>query len=152
MSQKSRLTSRQMDELRDAFNLFDTDHSGTISSDELKQVLIALNYKPTAQLLRKIMKQIDTDGNGVIEFNEFVRVMGDVYERQFTNEEMRRAFQCFDTDGSGFITANELRGVLKKLNLNITEERISEVMREVDDDADGKISFEEFCKMLQHSV
>lgn len=51
-------------ELRDAFDLFDRDKSGAISAAELKQVLIALNFQPTDSLLRKIMKEMDTDGNG----------------------------------------------------------------------------------------
>jgi calmodulin len=51
-------------ELRDAFDLFDRDKSGAISSSELKQVLIALNFTPTDSLLRKVMKEMDTDGNG----------------------------------------------------------------------------------------
>ncbi|CAF4673467.1 unnamed protein product, partial [Rotaria magnacalcarata] len=50
--------------LRDAFDLFDRDQSGAISSSELKQILIALNFHPTDSLLRKIMKEMDTDGNG----------------------------------------------------------------------------------------
>ncbi|CAF1222029.1 unnamed protein product, partial [Didymodactylos carnosus] len=137
-------------QLQDAFNLFDTDKSRTISSTELKQVLVALNFKPTEQLIRKIMKEMDTDGDGVIEFDEFVRVMGGVYERKFSNDEMRRAFQCFDTDHSGFITPNELREVLRKLNHNVTEARISEIMREIDSDLDGKINYEEFCQMMHH--
>lgn len=37
----------------------------------------------------------------VVEFDEFVRVMANVYQRDFTDEEMRRAFQCFDADNSG---------------------------------------------------
>jgi len=51
-------------ELRDAFDLFDRDKSGAISSPELKQVLIALNFNPTENLLRKVMKEMDMDGNG----------------------------------------------------------------------------------------
>jgi calmodulin len=49
-------------ELRDAFNLFDRDQSGSISLSELKQVLIALNFKPTDSLVRKVMKEMDADG------------------------------------------------------------------------------------------
>ncbi len=49
-------------ELRDAFNLFDRDRSGSISLSELKQVLIALHFEPTDSLLRRVMKEMDTDG------------------------------------------------------------------------------------------
>lgn len=91
--------------------------------------------------------------------------MAHVYERKFTDDEMQRAFKCFDTDKSGiykkiisfknifvcigFITVNELREVLSRLNHNVSERRISEVLREIDTDHDGKISYEEFVQMLQ---
>lgn len=87
----------------------------------------------------------------LVEFNEFVRVMGSVYARKLTDEEMRRAFRCFDKDGSGFITKDELRDVLRQLNQNITDQRISEVLNAIDDNQDGKISYEEFVAMLQEA-
>ncbi len=37
----------------------------------------------------------------IVEFDEFAKVMGSVYERKFSDDEMRRAFKCFDTDDSG---------------------------------------------------
>lgn len=49
-------------ELRDAFNMFDRDKSGAISLAELKEILRALNFNPTDALLRKVMKEMDTDG------------------------------------------------------------------------------------------
>jgi hypothetical protein len=72
------------------------------------------------------MKEMDTDGNGsgkfhlfiyirysqvyfLVEFDEFVKVMGSVYERKYTDEEMRRAFKCFDTDNSGKRIGKEKR-------------------------------------------
>jgi len=102
----------------------------------------------------------------LVEFDEFVKVMGSVYERKFTDDEMRRAFKCFDTDNSGkkifienyfsllfiligYITINELREVLSRLNHNVSEHRLSEVLREIDTDCDGKISYKEFVHMLQ---
>lgn len=84
-----------------------------------------------------------------MEFDEFVRVMGNVYQRDFTNEEMRRAFQCFDADSSGFITIQELQEVLKRLNHPTSEDQLREVMQRVDTDHDGKISFEEFVRIVQ---
>jgi Ca2+-binding EF-hand superfamily protein len=60
-------------ELRNAFDLFDRDKSGAISLSELKQVLIALNFNPTDSLLRKVMKQMDTDKNGSGKFEFCIR-------------------------------------------------------------------------------
>ncbi|UJR15399.1 hypothetical protein I4U23_002346 [Adineta vaga] len=97
----NKLTNHQMKELRDAFDMFDRDHSGSISSSELKQLLQALNFKTNESLIRKVMKEMDADGNGTIEFNEFVKVMSSVYTRKLNDDEMRRAFKCFDKDDSG---------------------------------------------------
>ncbi|CAF0996468.1 unnamed protein product [Adineta ricciae] len=107
----SKLTNQQMKELREAFDLFDRDHSGSISSGELKQLLLALNFKPSEALLRKVMREMDTDGNGTIEFNEFVKAMTGIYSRVLTDEEMHRAFRCFDKDDSG-----KLRVSLREMN------------------------------------
>ncbi|CAF1374678.1 unnamed protein product [Rotaria sp. Silwood1] len=148
---QTKLSSHQIQELHDAFNLFDRDKSGTISSSEIKQILIALNFKPTDSLLRKVMKEMDSNGNGTIEFEEFVKVMGSIYERKFTEDEMRRAFTCFDTDQSGYITIDELRQVLHQLNQNISEQRIVDALNQIDIDHDGKISFEEFVQLF-HEV
>ncbi|CAF3162949.1 unnamed protein product [Rotaria sp. Silwood2] len=146
---KGILSNRQMKELHDAFDLFDRDRSGTISLSELKQVLIALNFNPTDTLVRKVMKEMDIDGNGSVEFDEFVKIMKNVYERKFTEDEMRRAFKCFDIDNSGYITADELHEVLRRLNRDVSERRISEVLKSVDMDHDGKISYEEFVHIVQ---
>ncbi|CAF1330997.1 unnamed protein product [Rotaria sp. Silwood1] len=140
-----------MKDLHDAFDLFDRDRSGTISLSELKQILVALNFNPTDSLVRKVMKEMDIDGNGSVEFDEFVKVMKNVYERKFTDDEMRRAFKCFDMDNSGYITASELHEVLRRLNRDVSERRINEVLREVDTDHDGKISYEEFVRIIQQT-
>ncbi|CAF0764636.1 unnamed protein product [Rotaria sordida] len=145
------LSNRQMKDLRDAFDLFDRDKSGTISLSELEQVLIALNFKPTDSLVRKVMKEMDIDGNGSVEFDEFVKVMKNVYERKFTDDEMRRVFKCFDIDGSGYVTADELHEILKRLNRDISKNQIREVINEVDMDHDGKISYEEFVHIIQQT-
>ena len=55
-----------------------------------------------------------------------------------------------DLSRLGYITVNELREVLGRLNHNVTEYRINEVLGEIDTDHDGKISFDEFARMLKH--
>ena len=92
--------------------------------------------------------------------------MGSIYERKFTDDEMHRAFKCFDTDNSGthyscfssvtlwnlnlgFITAHELREVFRRLDHQISDQQITTVLRDVDTDRDGKISYDEFVHLLQ---
>ena len=89
---------------------------------------------------------VDTNGDGEIDFDEFLALMrlrmgesGDDAEKH-----LRDVFDMFDADGSGCIDRNEMRALMKKLAQDLTEEEITQIMEEVDQDGDGEISFDEF--------
>ena len=65
----------QMQELREAFDLFDTDGSGTIDTKELQVALRALGFDSKKEKVRKMIADIDLDGSGTIDFEEFVEMM-----------------------------------------------------------------------------
>ena len=62
-------------EFQEAFNLFDKDGDGTITIDELATVMKSLGQKPTLQELEDMIKEVDNDGNGEIDFQEFLDLM-----------------------------------------------------------------------------
>ena len=62
-------------ELREAFNVFDKDGNGTISEDELRQVMHNLGEKLTDEDIKAMMREADTDGDGEVNFEEFVQMM-----------------------------------------------------------------------------
>ena len=72
---KPGLTEEQVEEIREAFNLFDTDHSGSIDYRELKAAMRALGFEVKKEELRKMITDIDADGSGQIEFPEFLEMM-----------------------------------------------------------------------------
>jgi Ca2+-binding EF-hand superfamily protein len=69
------LTPEQKQEIREAFDLFDTDGSGTIDSKELKVAMRALGFEPKKEEIKKMIADIDKDGSGTIDFNEFLELM-----------------------------------------------------------------------------
>ena len=69
------LTDDQKQEIREAFDLFDTDGSGTIDAKELKVAMRALGFEPSKEEIRKLISQIDVDGSGTVDFNEFLVMM-----------------------------------------------------------------------------
>jgi hypothetical protein len=69
------LSHHQLEDLRSAFSLFDKDASGSIDIDELRACLRTLGRYPTPVELEVLMQQMDSDGNGTIEFGEFVAAM-----------------------------------------------------------------------------
>ena len=61
------LTEDQKQEIREAFDLFDTDGSGTIDAKELKVAMRALGFEPSKEAIRKLISQIDKDGSGTVD-------------------------------------------------------------------------------------
>ena len=69
------MTEEQKQEIREAFDLFDTDGSGTIDAKELKVAMRALGFEPKKEEIKKMIQDIDKDGSGTIDFNEFLEMM-----------------------------------------------------------------------------
>jgi Ca2+-binding EF-hand superfamily protein len=90
----------------------------------------------------------DKDGNGTIDFSEFIEMMPRQEKDDNAEEEMLEAFQVFDTDGNGSITADELRQIFMNLGEKLTDEEITDMIKEADIDGDGEINYQEFVKMM----
>jgi len=143
-----KLTPEQLAEFREAFSVFDKDGDGTISEKELGTVMRALGLNPTDDELTQMVKEVDIDGNGEVDFEEFCTMMVRRMEDTDGDEEILEAFQVIDRDGDGFITESDLKDLLANLGDKVTEEEISDMIKEVDLDGDGKISFVEFLAMF----
>ena len=71
---KGELTEEQKQEIREAFDLFDTDGSGTIDAKELKVAMRALGFEPKKEEIQKMISDVDDDGSGTIEYEDHVRL------------------------------------------------------------------------------
>ncbi|CAF2750824.1 unnamed protein product [Rotaria sp. Silwood2] len=160
-----KLNSNQLQELRQAFDLFDTDSSGSISINELKQVLHALGVSLSEQEIRQMFSAIDADKNGLlldeinndfidfyigrIEFDEFAEIVADTYFKKFSRAEILEAFRRFDHNHDGFIEADELKIILDQLGRHFSNEEIRRMIAQIDRDGNGKISIEEFAALVE---
>ena len=145
------LTEEQIAEFKEAFSLFDKDGDGTITTKELGTVMRSLGQNPTEAELQDMVNEVDADGNGTIDFPEFLTMMARKMKDTDSEEELKEAFKVFDKDGNGFISASELRHVMTNLGEKLTDEEVDEMIREADVDGDGQINYEEFVKMMMSS-
>ncbi|KAJ9682353.1 hypothetical protein PVL29_018299 [Vitis rotundifolia] len=142
------LTAEQIAEFQEAFCLFDKDGDGCITLDELATVIKSLEHSTTKEELQTMMDEIDVDGNGTIEFGEFLNLMARKMKESEAEEELKEAFKVFDKDQDGYISANELRNVMFNLGEALTDEEAEQMIREADFDGDGKVNYEEFVRMM----
>ncbi|PAA62089.1 hypothetical protein BOX15_Mlig018223g1 [Macrostomum lignano] len=142
------LTEEQIEEFREAFSLFDKDGDGTITNKELASVMRALGQNPSQEELKEMIKEVDQDGSGSIEFDEFLEMMKKQMNSADSEEEVRRAFRLFDADGDGFLSATELHQVMQNLGERLTMEEVEAMIGEADTDRDGQVSFSEFAKIM----
>merc|ERR1719269_380689 len=94
------LTEEQLDEIREAFSLFDSDASGMIDIRELKAAMRALGFEVKNEELKKMVTDVDNDGNGTIEFTEFLGMMTAKMGEKDTREDIEKVFKLFDDDSS----------------------------------------------------
>ena len=108
----SHLTEEELAEFREIFNLVDLDKGGTISKDELKTLMTTLGLRPTQEELNAMVDEIDSDGNGEIDFDEFVTVMSRKVNTSYTPAQVKAAFKVFEKEApSGFVTMAALETV-----------------------------------------
>ncbi|PKI44789.1 calmodulin-like protein 8 [Punica granatum] len=147
-SKEDVLTKAQIKEFREVFYLLDKDGDGCITVEELATALRSLEQNPTEEELRNMIGEVDVDGNGTIEFGEFVDLMARKMKECEAEEELKEAFKVFDKDQDGYISPHELRRVMLNLGEKLTYEEAEQMVREADLDGDGQIDYEEFVRMM----
>merc|ERR1712162_32542 len=116
------LTDDQLDEIREAFSLFDADASGMIDVRELKAAMRALGFEVKNEELKKMVTDVDNDGNGTIEFAEFLAMMTGKMGEKDTREDIGE---------------------------NIDDEELQDMINQADRDGDGEINIDEFYRIMK---
>ncbi|KAF9599934.1 hypothetical protein IFM89_001969 [Coptis chinensis] len=139
-----------IEEMKRVFDTFDANKDGKISKEEYRSVLRALGKQNVETEVTKAFKVADSDGDGFIDFKEFM----DVHEKGggVKPVDIKNAFKTFDLDGNGKISAEELLEVLKRLGDRCSLETCKKMVRAVDADGNGLIDMDEFMKMMTQTM
>jgi Ca2+-binding EF-hand superfamily protein len=163
-------TRDEIDVFIKAFRQFDLDGNGCIDADELTTALKYMGMKATPQVAQEIIKAVDKDGSGTVEWPEYLEIMRtfypekrrqfirDFYEPakkfpEFTKDEINvfvQTFRRFDLDGSNSIDANELGIALKFMGMGSSPKIVQQIIDEVDADKSGEIEWPEFLVIMRN--
>jgi calcium-dependent protein kinase len=148
----------QVHEAIKLFNKIDKNGDGQISREELYKGLenfLKLSGKELKEKVDTIFNNIDTDHNGYIEYEEFLRAAVDK-EYFLSDNFLRFAFDYFDRDKNGEISYNEIKQLFYQNDKNKhnteAQNQLMKNFEEMDINGDGVLSFEEFAKMTKRLV
>ena len=140
------ITGQDTKELRELFKSLDENGDGKLSIEEMKNGFSHMSHVINPdEYIEKIMKDVDTDGNGYIDYNEFLKATLDEQEL-YSKQNLKATFDIFDLDHSGKISSTELQQMfcLGTVQGNMWDEMV----RQADENADGEIDFNEFCHFV----
>ncbi|XP_008056126.1 troponin C, skeletal muscle [Carlito syrichta] len=142
---RSYLSEEMIAEFKAAFDMFDADGGGDISVKELGTVMRMLGQTPTKEELDAIIEEVDEDGSGTIDFEEFLVMMVRQMKEDAkgkSEEELAECFRIFDRNADGYIDAEELAEIFRASGEHVTEEEIESLMKDGDKNNDGRIDFD----------
>lgn len=145
----SNFDTEEIKRLGKRFKKLDLDNSGSLSIDEFMS-LPELQQNP---LVQRVIDIFDTDGNGEVDFKEFIEGVSLFSVKGDKESKLRFAFKIYDMDKDGYISNGELFQVLKMMvGNNLKDAQLQQIVDKTiihaDADLDGKISFEEFCTVV----
>eukprot|EP00397_Hematodinium_sp_SG-2012_P019637 GEMP01020186.1.p1 GENE.GEMP01020186.1~~GEMP01020186.1.p1 ORF type:complete len:606 (+),score=122.10 GEMP01020186.1:60-1877(+) len=140
------------------FHSMDTDGSGKAKISEIRGLFKRMCMKMSDEDLKVAIAETDVNGNGTIEWEEFLYMVekwGGIrnwsIESQFDEDklaDLRKLFDLFDADESGDIAGNELHLLLRDFGLQVTRQQVDEMIAVVDTDGSGSIDWYEFLFLM----
>jgi len=145
------LKQDEIEEIKEAFDLFDTDQSGEIDLKELKAAMQSLGYESKNDTIFTMLAELDKDGNAALEFEEFLDLMSgkEGKDEKDTKEEIEKIFKLFDIENKGVIVVRDVQKVCKELGERLTQEEIAEIVRRAcQDESKMEITPEDFYMVM----
>merc|ERR1711906_23196 len=136
------LSEEEIEEIKEAFDLFDTDGSGNIDPKELRAAMQSLGFEAKNQTIFQMISDLDKNKSGAIDFEEFLDMMTARMSDKDTREDIGKVFRLFDDDTSGSITIRNLRRVARELGETMTDEELQEMVERADSNGDGAVSMD----------
>ena len=136
------------EELYEAFNTLDEDHSGLITKEELFYFMRKIGHRPSDSELREIMEVVAREHPGGITYDDFKNIINKQIKDDLTVNSTKEAFTVFDKMMKGKIKKEDLKNILlTRGEQNMTEEEIKDLVDHyIEFDENGEVNYNNFVK------
>jgi len=138
------MSQEEIDQLRETFDDFDGNGDGHIRAGELASIMQGV----PKDRITEYMRAADANGDGRVNFKEFVDMVARKQRDSHEAEELRETFKTFDVDGNGWLDKNEFFMVMQNMGQQLSLQDIDDLWAEADLDSDGKVSWKEFVSNM----
>ena len=140
------LTEEEIEEIKEAFSLFDTDGSGTIDPKELKAAMHSLGFEKKSPTVYEMISELE-ERNKEITFDDFLEAISNKLGNRETRDGINRIFDLFDDDHSDAINLNNIRRVAKELGETMSAEELKEMLQRASSNGE-EITREDFYNIM----
>ena len=136
------IDDENLEELKEAFTLFDTNHNGRIDLREFKAAIRALGYEVKKQQCIEMFREgADKTAEGTLDFDEFCHLMAPKMKGKNSRDEIMKVFRLFDEECQDFISFKNLKRIAESVGEKLSDKELQEMIAEADQKGDGKITF-----------
>ncbi|CAK78571.1 unnamed protein product (macronuclear) [Paramecium tetraurelia] len=145
---KPGLSKDEVLKIKECFDIFDDDKSGSISPNEMKNAIIALGMEQSAEEIVNMIQDLDQDGSSLIDFEEFLNIFG--FSGTIEDEQvLEKLYQEFDSSGQSKVTYEDFKRINDLVSERYTDQELREMVEYADKDKDGSLSWDEFKAVVQ---
>ncbi|CAD8073932.1 unnamed protein product [Paramecium sonneborni] len=145
---KPGLSKEEVLKIKECFDIFDDDKSGSISPNEMKNAIIALGMEQSAEDIVNMIQDLDQDGSSLIDFEEFLNIFG--FSGTIEDEQvLEKLYSEFDSSGQSKVTYEDFKRINDLVSERYTDQELREMVEYADKDKDGSLSWDEFKAVVQ---
>ena len=119
---------------------------------ELKAAMVSLGFEAKSSTIFQMIADLDADGSGQLEFNEWLHLMTNRVSDKDSRESVDKIFALFDSDKAGAISFENLKKAAHDLGENIGDEELHEMFNRADTNGDGYVDADEFYTIVTRKI
>lgn len=149
---KPGLTELDIMQLREVFLAFDFDEDGFLNPLDVRSALTKHGYQAKKDTAHHLVGEYDTSMNGMLDFGDFVAMCSKNHNQEVAQKnEIRSIFRKYAKNNQAYFDISDLKRVSKELGEDVDDETLEEMIKSMDSNMDGKVTFEDFyAAMTKH--